>query len=65
MNNEMNILVSDTPREGILRLTMDDQKSGNALSEEMMSILMKTIENASIDDSVKVIILAAEGGIFS
>ena len=61
MNNEMNILVSDTPREGILRLTMDDQKSGNALSEEMMSILMKAIEKASIDDSVKVIILAAEG----
>ena len=64
MNNEMNILVSDTPREGILRLTMDDQKSGNALSEEMMSILMKAIEKASIDDSVKVIILAAEGSIF-
>ena len=65
MNNEMNILVSDTPREGILRLTMDDQKSGNALSEEMMSILIKAIEKASIDDSVKVIILAAEGSIFS
>ena len=65
MNNEMNILVSDTPREGILRLTMDDQKSGNALSEEMMSILIKSIEKASIDDSVKVIILAAEGSIFS
>ena len=64
MNNEMNILVSDTPREGILRLTMDDQKSGNALSEEMMSILMQAIEKASIDDSVKVIILAAEGSIF-
>ena len=61
----MNILVNDTPREGILRLTMDDQKSGNALSEEMMSILMKAIEKASIDDSVKVIILAAEGRIFS
>ena len=65
MNNEMNILVSDTPREGILRLTMDDQKSGNALWEEMMSILIKSIEKASIDDSVKVIILAAEGSIFS
>ena len=65
MKNEMNILVSDTPREGILRLTMDDQKSGNALSEEMMSILIKAIEKASIDDSVKVIILAAEGSIFS
>ena len=39
MKNEMNILVSDTPREGILRLTMDDQKSGNALSEEMLSLI--------------------------
>ena len=57
----MNILISDTPREGILRLVMDDQKSGNALSEEMMSKLIKAIEKASIDDSVKVIILAAGG----
>ena len=65
MKNEMNILVSDIPREGILRLVMDDQKSGNALSEEMMSKLIKAIKRASIDDSVKVIILAAEGGIFS
>jgi enoyl-CoA hydratase/carnithine racemase len=44
MKNEMNILVSDIPREGILRLTMDDQKSSNTLSEEMMSILIKAIE---------------------
>ena len=65
MKNEMNILIKDIPREGILRLTMDDQKTGNALSEEMMSKLIETINKASIDDSVKVIILAAEGGIFS
>ena len=65
MKNEMNILISDTPRDGVLRLVMDDQKSGNALSEEMMNKLIETIEMASIDDSVKVIILAAEGGIFS
>ena len=30
MKNEMNILNKDIPREGILRLTMDDQKTGNA-----------------------------------
>ena len=65
MKNEMNILIKDIPRDGILRLVMDDQKSGNALSEEMMSQLVETIKKASIDDSVKVIILAAEGGIFS
>ena len=65
MKNEMNILISDIPREGILRLVMDDQKSGNALSEEMMSKLIKAIKRASVDDSVKVIILASEGSIFS
>lgn len=65
MKNAMNILISDNPRDGVLRLVMDDQKSGNALSEEMMNKLIETIEMASIDDSVKVIILAAEGGIFS
>ena len=61
----MNILISDIPREGILRLVMDDQKSGNALSEDMMSRLMETIKKASIDESIKIIILAAKGGIFS
>ena len=65
MKNVMNILISDNPRDGVLRLVMDDQKSGNALSEEMMNKLIVTIKMASIDDSVKVIILAAEGGIFS
>jgi len=65
MKNKMNILISDTPREGVLRLVMDDQKSGNALSKEMMSKLIKEIKRASIDDSVKVIILAAEGSIYS
>ena len=65
MENEMNILISDIPREGILRLVMDDQKSGNALSEDMMSRLMETIKKASIDESIKIIILAAKGGIFS
>ena len=48
----MNILISDIPREGILRLVMDDQKSGNALSEDMMSRLMETIKKASIDESI-------------
>ena len=43
----MNILISDIPREGILRLVMDDQKSGNALSENMMSRLMEKIKKAS------------------
>ena len=48
MKNEMNILISDIPREGILRLVMDDQKSGNALSEEMMSKLIKAIKRLSL-----------------
>ena len=39
MENEENILISSTSKEGVLRLIMNDQNSKNSLSEEMMNKL--------------------------
>ena len=50
--------------ESIVRLTMDDQKTGNSLSDKMISSLSSTIKEASVDKSIKVIVIAANGKIF-
>ena len=65
MENEENILISSTSKEGILRLIMNDQNSKNSLSEDMMNRLSKEINKGSRKQSVKVIIIAARGSVFS
>ena len=50
--------------ESIVRLTMDDEKTGNSLSDNMISILSSIIKEVSIDNSIKVIVIAATGKIF-
>ena len=50
--------------ESIVRLTMDDEKTGNALSDHMISLLSTTIKEVSVDKSIKVIVIAATGKIF-
>ena len=58
------ILKIDQTHAGILRLVLDDPKNKNALSDNMMTQLKKQLFNASSDDSVKVIIIAAFGDVF-
>ena len=65
MENEENILISSTSKEGVLRLIMNDQNSKNSLSEDMMNKLSKEINKGSREQSVKVIIIAAKGSVFS
>ena len=65
MENEENILISSTSKEGVLRLIMNDQNSKNSLSEEMMNKLSQVIIKGSREQSVKVIIIAAKGNVFS
>ena len=60
-----NILIKDNAEDGILRLTLDDQKNKNALSKTMMEHLKDGLNSASLDDSVKVIVIAATGDVFS
>ena len=60
-----NILIKDNVKDGILRLTLDDQENKNALSKTMMEQLKGSLNSASLDDSVKVIVIAATGDVFS
>ena len=62
--NSNNILHHAIDEKGVLRLTMDDQNSKNALSEKMITRLIDAISNASKDNSIKVIIIAANGNVF-
>lgn len=62
--NSNNILHQVIDKKGILRLVMDDQDNKNALSEIMICKLSDAINNASIDKSVKVIVIAANGNVF-
>ena len=58
------ILKVEKATESIVRLTMDDEKTGNSLSDQMISLLRTTIKEVSVDKSIKVIVIAATGKIF-
>ncbi len=61
-NND--ILSSDLTDNGVLRLTLNDQKRRNALSGTMLELLAETFSSVAGDDAVRVIVLAAEGPAF-
>ena len=65
MNKNVQLLIKERSDQGILRLTMNDLVSKNSLSEEMMCSLINEFKNASKDSSIKVIILAGNGNVFS
>ena len=58
------ILLRELDDDGVLRLTMNDAKRRNALSEAMLGILAATFAEAGTDPAVRVIILAANGPAF-
>ena len=49
---------------GILRLTLNDEKRRNALSENMLDLLYTKIIAAGRNSEIRVIILAAKGSVF-
>lgn len=55
----------DAPTPGVRRLTLADPARRNALSSLMIEALQSAIERAGADDGVRVIVLAAEGPVFS
>jgi enoyl-CoA hydratase/carnithine racemase len=56
----------EVAREGsVLRLTLDDQPTRNSLSEEMILSLTRALEGTREDGSLKVVIIAAKGPVFS
>ena len=64
MKEKLNMLNKEKSDKGVLRLIMNNLDQKNALSKNIMSILMNEITSASSDHSVKVIILAAQGNVF-
>ncbi len=65
MKENLNILIKEKSNKGVLRLIMNNADQKNTLSENMMSNLMDEIKEASSDLSIRVIILAATGNVFS
>ena len=65
MKESLNILIKEKSDKGVLRLTMNNSDQKNPLSESMMSMLMDEISSASSDQSIRVLVLAAIGNVFS
>ena len=65
MKENLNILIKEKSENGVLRLTMNNSDQKNPLSENMMSMLTEEIKEASSDQSIRVIVLAATGNVFS
>jgi len=59
------ILLKDLDDRGVLRMTMNDPKRRNPLSEAMLETLNEAFVDAGKDPAVRVIILAAVGPVFS
>ena len=58
------MLKSRMEKSGVLRLTLDDQASRNALSQSMMNVLGDEINSATSDKRVRVIIIGSSGPVF-
>ena len=67
-NNEANtddsILLEEFIANGVCRLTLNDAKKRNALSEEMMAKLKSSLTVATDNKSIRVIIIAGNGPAF-
>ena len=63
-DNVNKILETHQTSDGILRLLLNDPKSKNTLSDQMILRLKEEIFNASNDNSIKVIVIAAVGDVF-
>ena len=62
--NITNILKKEKDQDYILRLILNDPQNKNALSEAMIAKLSEALEEASKDNSIKVIVIASTGNVF-
>ena len=63
-SDETEFLLRELDDYGVLRLTLNDLKQRNALSENMLVLLKEAFTAASDDKAVRVIVLAANGSVF-
>src|SRR6056300_473414 len=64
MNTDNPLVLKEKLESGLLRLTLNNPQSKNALSKDMISSLMNSINAAFNDHSIKVIIIGASGNVF-
>jgi len=50
--------------DSIIRIIMNDEKTGNSLSDKMISKISSTIQDISLDENIKVVIISSKGKIF-
>ncbi len=62
--NKNSKIINEISSEGILRLTINNLDQNNALSENMIQILIDELEAAASNQSIRVIVLAANGNVF-
>ena len=58
------LLLRELSDHGVLRLTLNDERRRNALSETMLDVLVEAFVNAGADPAVRVIVLASNGPAF-
>jgi enoyl-CoA hydratase/carnithine racemase len=59
------LLVLQAHDGAVLRLTLNRSAARNALSEALMGALQKALDSAAADKSVRVVVIAADGPVFS
>ena len=59
MEDNLKKILNQDISNGILKLILDDNENKNALSELMMKDLIDAFSMASLDSSIKVIIIAS------
>lgn len=65
MSSPTDLVLVDTPLEGVSRLTLNRPEKRNALSNALRTTLFAALEAADADDAVRVIILRGAGVCFS
>ena len=64
MDDSLRRILNQDKDNNILRITLDDNENKNALSEIMMKGLIDAFSMASLDSSIRVIVIAATGNVF-
>ena len=65
MSENLEILIKEKTDYGVIRFTMNDLVSKNALSKKLIGLLIDELKSVSLDKSIKVVVLAANGNVFS
>ena len=63
-NTDYSILLEEFIANGVYRLTLNDAKKRNALSEVMMAKVKSSLSDAADNKSIRVIIIAGNGPAF-